>query len=125
MSEPAGPAPSHWTAWHDAYTDPGSELSQRLAVVQRRLRDDVEHRPGAVRLLRLCAGQADDVVGAFDGHPRGGDLVGRLVEQDPHNADIARRRLEAGALSGLAVMTADASTTDAVVGAVPADVVLL
>jgi hypothetical protein len=125
MTEPSDPTPGRWTAWHGAYADPGSDLSQRLAAVRRRLRSDVEGRAGTVRLLSLCAGQADDVVGAFAGHPRARDLVGRLVELDPHNAEVARSRVDAAPLPGLTVVTGDASTTDAAAGAVPADVVLL
>lgn len=28
------PERSHWATWHDAYDDPGSELSRRLIAVQ-------------------------------------------------------------------------------------------
>jgi len=50
---------SFWATWHDAYDDPGSDLSQRLIAVQRRLSDAIDEAPpGAVRVISACAGQA-------------------------------------------------------------------
>ena len=80
--------------------------------------------PGPVRLVSLCAGQGDDVLTVAEGHPRGADLRGRLVELDPTNADAARSRVAALGHPGLEVRTGDAGTTDACAGAVPADVVV-
>jgi hypothetical protein len=116
---------SHWERWHEDYADPSSSLSLRLAAVQQRLRDALDVAPaGPVRLLSVCAGQGHDVVGALQDHPRRADVGGRLVELDPANAATAREALADAAL-GLEVLEADAGTTDAFVGAVPADLVLL
>jgi hypothetical protein len=117
---------SHWSRWHDGYADPGSDLSLRLTVVQSRLAEAVDRcPPGPVRIVSLCAGQAHDVVGALAEHPRRSDVVGRLVELDAGNAEVARGSLSAAGLTGLTVTTDDAGSTDACAGAVPSDVLLL
>src|SRR3954471_14390469 len=115
-----------WQEWHRDYDDPGSPLSRRLAVVQRRLRDAVDARPaGPIRLVSACAGEGRDVAGALAGHPRAADVVGRLVELDPGNAAVARTMLREAHLDGCEVIEADAGQSDVYAGAVPADVVLL
>jgi hypothetical protein len=43
-------------------------------------------------MIRLCAGQGRDVVGALVDHPRRVDVVARLVELDPRNVAHAQRR---------------------------------
>ena len=116
---------THWERWHQDYADPGSSLSRRLAAVQVRLVEALDGAPpGPVRLLSACAGQGHDVVGALRDHPRRSDVHGRLVELDPANAAAARLALAEAGLA-LDVLEADAGTTDAFVGAVPADLVLL
>ncbi|MGO9873948.1 MAG: SAM-dependent methyltransferase, partial [Acidimicrobiia bacterium] len=60
------------------------------------------------------------MIEAIDGHPRAGDVRGRLVELDPRNCDVAR----AAAPAGVEVDAADASDTNAYRGAVPAELVL-
>ncbi len=117
---------AHWQRWHDAYADPASRLSQRLAAVQLRLREALGATPpGPVRLVSACAGQGGDVVGALAGHRRAADVTGRLVELDPDNAEAARSAIAAAGLTGIDVVTRDAGHSDAYAGAVPADVVLL
>jgi hypothetical protein len=117
---------SHWWRWHLDYDDPDSALSRRLAVVQDRIRKTVDAMPaGPVGLVSACAGQARDVVGALRGHPRAADVTGRMVEWDEHNVVAARQALLAAGLRGLEVVQGDAGVTDAYVGAVPADLVLL
>ncbi|WP_426505296.1 SAM-dependent methyltransferase [Dactylosporangium sp. McL0621] len=112
----------NWVEWHDAYDMPGSALAVRLEIVVGHVADAVTSRaPGAVRLVSMCAGQGRDVAGALDGHPRRGDVTGRLVELDPANAAVARR-LVAG--TALQVLEGDAGHSGAYEGAVPADVVL-
>jgi hypothetical protein len=63
----------------------------------------------------------EHVRGVVDLHPRGADVVGRLVELDPELA----RRARAAAPAGIEVTCADASSTSAYQGAVPADLVLV
>ena len=112
--------------WHDDYEQPGSPLHRRLQIVIRLIRRALhELPPGPVRVLSICAGQGTDLLGAADGNPRAHDLVGRLVELDPRNVELARLRLDELALEDrLEVVEADAGTSDAYAGAVPADLVL-
>jgi hypothetical protein len=113
-----------YVQWHDDYDDPDSPLYRRLQVVIRMLRRALGELPaGPVRVVSLCAGQGADITGAADGHPRAGDLTGRLVELDHHNVEQARARIAALGLD-LDVVEGDASRSDAYVGAVPADLVL-
>jgi hypothetical protein len=115
-----------WVRWHRDYDDPASRLSQRLRAVTRRTRQAVDAAPpGTVRLISACAGQGRDVVAALVDHPRAGDVVGRLVELDPYNCEVAQGALVGARLSGIECVCADAALTDAFDGAVPANVVLL
>jgi len=117
---------TRWWRWHLDYDDPASALSRRLDVVQRRIRDAVEDAPmGTIRLISVCAGQGRDVLGALDQHSRAADVVGRLVELDDANARAAVSALSTSGLTGIEVVRADASVTDAYGGAVPANVLLL
>jgi hypothetical protein len=114
-----------WHEWHRPYDDPGSSLARRLAVVQRCVRAAVDRQaPGPVRVISMCGGQGRDLFGALAGHPRRGDVVGRLVELDERNAGAARVAASAAGMGGVEVHTEDASVTDAYTGAVPADLVI-
>jgi hypothetical protein len=96
-------------------------LARRLAIVQRHIRATLDTcGAGPIRVISLCAGQGRDLIEAIDGHPRGGDVRGRLVELDPRNCDAAR----ATAPTGIDVVAGDASDTSAYRGAVPAELVL-
>jgi hypothetical protein len=109
-------------AWHAAYDD-GSPLTGRLAVVQRRIHAWLDRAPaGPLRVISICAGQGRDLLPVLGEHPRGIDVRARLVELDPVNAGAARRA--AATLVHVEVVEADAGSTDAYVGAVPADLVL-
>jgi hypothetical protein len=113
-----------YVRWHDDYEQPGSHLHARLEVVIRMIRRALDELPaGAVRVLSLCAGQGADILGAAQGHERAHDLTGRLVELEPHNVERARARIADLGLC-LEAVAADASTSDAYVGAVPAHLVL-
>jgi hypothetical protein len=121
-----GDGSSHWWRWHQDYSDPSSALAARLRVVIARTREAINAAPaGPVRLVSACAGQGHDVVGALRDHPRRADVRGRLIELDPANAAAARTALAEAGLSDLDVLEGDAGSSDAFVGAVPADVVLL
>lgn len=119
-----GETRSHWVQWHEEYEDPSSRLSQRLEVVRQLIADALDAMPaGPIAVLSLCAGEGRDLLGVLESHPRAGDVHGRLVELDPENAAVARRR--AGTLGvAVEVVTADASLTDCAAGAVPADLVV-
>ena len=114
-----------YVAWHDEYGEPGSRLHQRLQVVIELIGQALDGSPpGPIRFVSLCAGQGHDVLSVAATHPRGRDLTGRLVELDPVNATAAAARIEELGLTGIEVRTADAGTTDAYEGAVPADLVV-
>ncbi|SRR5579871_2086770 len=118
-------AEDDWHAWHDAYDDPGSAFAQRLEVVSGRIAHALDAAPaGEVRVLSMCAGQGRDLFAALDGHPRGGDVRGLLVELDPDNAAAARKRAEELGLSAIQVVTGDAALTDQYQSLAPADIVL-
>jgi hypothetical protein len=114
-----------WRAWHDAYDDPGSWLAERLVVVQARLAEALDSAPaGRLRAVSLCAGEGRDLIPVLATHPRGPDVTARLVELDPHNADVARRSAAAHGLPDVEVVTGDAALIDCCAGLVPADLVL-
>ena len=114
-----------WAAWHDAYDDPDSSLSGRLRIVQDEIRRALParaHQP--FRVLSLCAGRGDDVIGALRDYPGAHMVRARLIERDARNA----RALESAARdAGLAleVVSGDAADPHLYAGAAPADLVLL
>jgi hypothetical protein len=110
-----------WVEWHTAY-ESDTPLARRLVAVQEQVALALTRAaPGPVRLLSLCAGEGRDVLPVLTRHPRGGDVVGRLVERDPRLC----ARAAAAAAPGVAVVAGDAGTTAACVGAAPADLLLL
>ena len=114
-----------YLAWHDDYDRLGSSLHLRLLMVQEFVATAFDEAPpGPIRVISLCAGQGHDVVTVARRHRRGGDVVGRLVEIDARNVDLARAAITQAGLSGLEVLEADAADSDAYVGAAPADVIL-
>jgi Methyltransferase domain len=121
----SGVADKDWYAWHDAYDDPGSVIARRLTAVQHQIVDALAQvPPGRITVLSMCAGQGRDLIGALAGHPRRPDVVARLVELDPRNAEVARRSAAAAGLSGIEVVVGDAAVTDLYAPLAPADLVL-
>jgi Putative methyltransferase len=115
-----------WVNWHREYDDPASSISARLIRVRVHLADAIDRVPaGPVRVLSLCAGQGHDVLGVLPGHPRRDDVTALLVEADPVNADVARRRAAASGLAQVRVRQGDASLIAGFADALPADVLLL
>jgi hypothetical protein len=115
-----------WRAWHSGYEDPDSELGRRLALVRAQLRTALDLAPpGPIRLISVCAGQGHDAIGVLSEHPRGGEVTARLVELDAQNVARAQGAARAAGLDAVEAIAADASMTDAYLGAVPADVVLV
>jgi Putative methyltransferase len=115
-----------WVRWHDAYDDPESGLSTRLALVQAHLSDALTAAPaGPIQILSLCAGQGRDVIGVLTGHDRREDVTALLVELDPANAKTARDSAGAAGLTGVTVRRADAGIITSYGDGLPADVLLL
>jgi hypothetical protein len=113
MSSPGEPA-THWARWHEAYSDPASPLTRRLAVVVSRIREAVDQLPpGPIHLVSVCAGQGRDLVLALQNHRRAPDVTGYLLEWDEHNAHQASEGLRTAGLHGLTVLHTDASSTNA------------
>ena len=112
-----------WIAWHRDY-DAATPLTRRLAIVQRWISSLVtDARPGPIRVVSMCAGDARDLVGALRDHPRRKDISGRLVEIDPELAARARDRAVAAAI-GVDVAEGDAGWSSSYDGAVPANLIL-
>lgn len=115
-----------WRAWHEEYADPDSALGRRVVVVQELIRAALDRAaPGPIAAVSVCAGQGHDLIGALAEHPRREDVTALLVEVDEHNVAIARQAAGAADLERVESIAADASFTDAYVGAVPADLILL
>ncbi len=115
-----------WRTWHDEYDRPGSWMARRLRVVQRQIKEVLDAGPaGQLRVVSLCAGQGRDLLGVLADHPRRGDVRARLVELDARNAAVAEDAARAAGLTGVEVVTADASCTEHYLGMVPADLVLV
>lgn len=119
-------ATSEWVAWHERYDDPGSRLTQRLAVVRDRIRIALDEAPpGPLRAVSLVAGQGRDLIPVLASHGRGQDVTARLVELDPVNADAARQLASSFGLTSVDVVTGDAASMDGYADLAPADLVLL
>jgi SAM-dependent methyltransferase len=111
-----------WQAWHRDYDDPGSPVSRRLVEVRSRLAAELDARPGPVRLLSLCSGDARDTIPVVAAS--GLDVQVCLVELDPGLAEEAR---EAAAEVGVEVdvRTGDAGDPTTYADLLPVDVLLL
>lgn len=113
-----------YRAWHQQYDDPASYLSWRLATVRGFISQALDAREGPVRVLSLCAGDGRDLLGVLEERADADRVTATLVELDPELARRARDRAAAGGFA-VEVRVTDAGTTDAAVGVVPADVLLL
>jgi hypothetical protein len=76
-------------------------------------------------VLSVCSGDGRDVLGVLAARSDAGRFSVTLLELHPAIAHAARDVARAAGLTGVEVRTTDAGTSDAYVGAVPADVVLL
>ncbi len=115
-----------WNDWHRAYEDPESELVGRKLAVQHHVAAVVDEAPpGAVTVVSICGGQGHELIGALGNHPRRDEVRGRLVELDPENAAYARQWARDARLTGLEVVTGDASVSDAYAGLGPVDLVVI
>lgn len=91
-------------------------------MVQSEIRaalDDAPHGP--IKIVSACSGDGRDLFGALKDHPRRPDVRARLVERDPEVAASAA----SASPPTVEVRCADAGSTDAYLGAAPAQVVLM
>ncbi len=124
-ASPEHPDLRDYVEWHTAYDDPGSSLSIRLRAVQRAISDWLDRTPGPVRVVSACAGQGHDLLGVLaDRAQDRARVTGALIELDPENATVCRRRV-AELDVDVEVVEADAGITDTYAGLVPADLVLI
>lgn len=114
-----------YEAWHRGYDDPASSLSWRLGRVRHYLHEALDECAGPVRIVSACAGDGRDVIGVLRERDDADRVSATLIELHPAIAEAAADAARAAGLGGVAVRTADAGSTDAYAGAVPADVVLL
>ncbi len=113
-----------WVEWHRGYGG-GRSHAGRLRVVQARIREALSAAPpGPIRVVSLCAGDGRDLLGVLAEHPRARDVRARLVDITAELTESARAEVHRLGLDAIEVRTADASTTTALEGAVPADLVL-
>ncbi len=115
-----------WVEWQQAYMDPASGLSARLRSVRLHLSQAIDQAAdGPVRLVSLCAGQGHDVIGVLEHHPHRDEVTAVLVEAEPRNAELGRRRAAAAGLAQVEMRQADASRPECFADALPADILLL
>lgn len=116
---------SEWIDWHRQYT-PGSPLSRRLDLVRDFLKQALDAAPeGRIRVVSMCAGDGRDLLGVLPHHPRGRDVIARLVELDASLAAAAEERARREGLRDIEVVCGDAGGSDAYEGAVPAGIVMV
>lgn len=114
-----------WHSWHDDYDRPDSALAHRLRAVQALIKQALDEAPpGPLRIVSLCAGQGRDLLEVLAEHPRRDDVRARLVELDSRNAAIAAETVNQRQLTGVEVVTGDASYADLYRDLVPADIVV-
>ncbi|MBN3508458.1 class I SAM-dependent methyltransferase [Mycolicibacterium nivoides] len=114
-----------WHSWHEDYDRPDSALAHRLRAVQTLIKQALDDAPaGPLRIVSLCAGQGRDLLEVLAEHPRRDDVRARLVELDPRNAAVAAETVNRHRLTGVEVVTGDASLIDHYADLVPADIVV-
>lgn len=116
-----------WEAWHRGYDDPNSSISRRLTVIQGHIADWLSAAPQSAprRVVSACSGDGRDLLGVLAGRPEAGRITATLLELDARNVQRARQLAASAGLATVTVRHTDASQSDAYVGAVPADLVLL
>jgi hypothetical protein len=114
----------NYREWHKEYDDPDSGISWRLRAVQSCIADVLDTTTGPVRVLSSCSGDGRDIIGVLRPREDAHRVHVTLVEIDPELADRATSAAREAELD-LEVRVTDAGNTDAYVGVVPADLVLL
>lgn len=99
-----------WQAWHGAYDDPESALSQRSVIAQHEIHAAMDNLPDrSWQVISLCAGDGRDLLGALSTHPRRANVHGLLVELDPDIAESSRASYARAELPNIEIRTADAA----------------
>jgi hypothetical protein len=111
--------------WHDAYDDPGSDLSWRLRQVQAYIHQALDHLEGPVAVISLCAGDGRDVLQVLADRDDSARVRTTLIEWHHVLAQRARTFAVEAGLAGVTVRSQDAGNTTAYLGSVPADLVIM
>lgn len=115
-----------WNEWHRDYTDPASDLSRRRRAVQAHIRAWLDSHPsGHLRVVSACAGDGRDILEVLASRDDPSRVGVVLIETDPDLARKAEELARACDLDQVDVRRADAGSTDAYAGAVPADLVMM
>lgn len=111
--------------WLQSYDDPESGLPWRLRTVQAAVAAALDRTPGPVRVVSACAGDGRDVLEVLAARPDADRVSVTLLELHPGIAERARAAAVRAGVPQVQVRTADAGSSDAYAGVVPADLVLL
>jgi hypothetical protein len=111
--------------WHDAYDEPGSDLSWRLRQVRAYIGQALDHLRGPVTVISLCAGDGRDVLHVLANRDDSARVSTTLIELHPVLAQRARTFAAQQGLIGVTVRSQDAGNTAAYHGSVPADLVIM
>lgn len=114
-----------WVEWHDAYRDPGSPLSGRLAVVQRLIGEALDTTVGEVGVISICAGAGKDLLGVLARRDDRSRVHALLVEADARLVGRAQATARASRCGHVRAVVGDAAQTDAYADVAPADLVLV
>jgi hypothetical protein len=115
-----------WLVWYEGYETYGSELAQRLAVVRQLLDETVASvDQTSLRVLSICAGDGRDVLPVLARWRERKEIHGWLIELEPELAKRARLYARAQELGHVDVVCADAASPVNLLGAIPADLILL
>jgi len=119
-------AAKDWRAWHEAYAQPGSDLSRRLRLLQGELSSWLDGRPGeAITVVSVCAGQGHDLLGVLAARVDADRVRATLLEYDAGNVARAQSAVRQAGLRQVEIVQADAGELSTYDGLVPADLVLL
>ncbi len=87
-------AGTDWIAWHEAYADPASHLSERLRVIQSHIGAWLDATaPDPVNVVSACAGDGRDLLGVLENRDDAHRVSALLVEADARNVSRAVERI--------------------------------
>lgn len=101
-------------------------MGARLREVQSQIRAALDRAPsGPFRVVSACAGDGRDLLGALVDHPRRDDVRALLIELSPTLVAAGRARVRSMGVTGVEFAQGDAGESNAYLGSVPANLVLL
>ena len=115
-----------WAKWHEKY-EVSPAMKARLVIVREHLSRCLDLQPpGPIQILSICAGDARDLIGLMEAHPRKKDVNALLVENNSELVEAGRKVIsEAGIESQLTFSMSDATISSTYVEFVPVDIALL